>query len=88
MHNKLPVQIVSRKKHGFLVPLDKWLGGELNRYAREIIINDGNCSMRVLGRDKLERLFNPARGLKSLENKIMIWRILIFELCFKQYIRA
>lgn len=82
MENKLPAEIVNRRKRGFLVPLTKWLNGELKEYAEGILFSQGSFSARTLGLERIRTLFCRQRGLRELENKILLWRLLVFELWF------
>jgi asparagine synthase (glutamine-hydrolysing) len=82
MERKLPPEIVNRKKHGFLVPITKWLNGELREYAEDILLRKDSFSARALGLERIRPLFAPQKGLRELENKIMLWRLLVFELWF------
>ena len=87
MEKKLPPEIVNRKKRGFLVPVGKWLSGELRSYARDSLISKNGFSAQMLGLGKIESLFKPRKGLGALENKILLWRLLIFELWVSLYIK-
>ncbi|MDO8748133.1 MAG: asparagine synthase (glutamine-hydrolyzing) [Candidatus Omnitrophota bacterium] len=82
MENKLPSEIVNRKKRGFLVPITKWLNGELKKYAEDILLREDSFSACALGLEKIRTLFIPRSGLRELENKILLWRLLVFELWF------
>lgn len=82
MENKLPPEIIGRKKHGFLVPITKWLNGELKEYAEQILLRQDSFSTQVLGLDNIRSLFTRTIGLQELENKILLWRLLVFELWF------
>ncbi len=85
MRDKLPEEIINRKKHGFLVPLDKWLDNQLKDYARSILMDQSNFSASIIGARKIEELFKPAFGLKGLERKVILWRLLVFELWKKSF---
>lgn len=82
MENKLPPEIVNRKKRGFLVPIAKWLNGELKEYAEGILLSRDSFSASTLGLERIRQLFIRQRGLRELENKILLWRLLVFELWF------
>ena len=82
MENKLPSEIVNRKKRGFLVPITKWLNGELKKYAEDILLREDSFSACALGLERIRTLFIPRSGLRELENKILLWRLLVFELWF------
>jgi asparagine synthase (glutamine-hydrolysing) len=87
MENKLPAEIINRKKHGFLVPISKWLNGELKEYAENILLRQDSFSSGALGLERIRPLFCRQRGLRELENKILLWRLLVFELWFDLNIR-
>ena len=80
MEKKLPPEIVNRKKRGFLVPITKWLNGELKEYAEDILLRKDSFSACAIGLERIRPLFAPQRGLRELENKIRLWRLLVFEL--------
>ena len=80
MEKKLPPEIVNRKKRGFLVPIAKWLNGELKEYAEDILLRKDSFSACAIGLERIRPLFAPQRGLRELENKIRLWRLLVFEL--------
>src|SRR3989338_6635270 len=80
MEKKLPPEIVNRKKRGFLVPITKWLNGELKEYAEDILLRKDSFSACAIGLERIRPLFVPQRGLRELENKIRLWRLLVFEL--------
>ena len=87
MEDKLPAEIVNRKKRGFLVPITKWLNGELKKYAEDMLLRKDSFSACALGLERIQPLFFRQRGLRELENKILLWRLLIFELWFDLNIR-
>ena len=76
----MPPEIVNRKKRGFLVPIAKWLNGELKEYAEDILLRKDSFSACAIGLERIRPLFAPQRGLRELENKIRLWRLLVFEL--------
>lgn len=87
MDKMLPHEIAKRKKHGFLIPVRKWLRGELKGYVHDLLINKNSFSAQVIGLERLKVLTAPQRGLKALEHSIMLWRLLIFELWIGLYIK-
>ncbi len=87
MEDKLPAEIVNRKKRGFLVPITKWLNGGLKKYAEDMLLRPDSFSACALGLERIRPLFIPRSGLRELENKILLWRLLVFELWFDLNIR-
>jgi asparagine synthase (glutamine-hydrolysing) len=79
MENKLPKEIIYRKKKGFAVPLAKWFKGELKDFVLDI-----------LSQSRIERegLFNYSyinnllkehfKGQK--DNRKPIWTLMAFEM--------
>lgn len=73
--DRLPAEILYRKKQGFSVPLDDWLRGELREFAHDSLFGGG-----------LDGLFNPAyvRGLWDAHqsgrehNGTPLWGLLMF----------
>lgn len=84
MEDKLPKDIVYRKKKGFGIPLAKWLREELKPLVSEL-----------LGEDKLraQGLFNPeyVRGItedhfsKKVDNRKQIWTLLVFQMWYDRW---
>lgn len=88
MEGILPQEIVERKKRGFLIPLDKWLESGLKGYTNEVLLDDSSFSKNFLGNEMLCRLFRPQRGLRRIEYNILLWRLLIFEIWYRFYIKG
>lgn len=87
MEDKLPPEIVNRRKRGFMVPVTKWLNGGLKKYAEDMLLRPDSFSACALGLERIRPLFFRQRGLRELENKILLWRLLVFELWFDLNIR-
>lgn len=88
MEGILPQEIVERKKRGFLIPLDKWMESGLKWYANEVLMDDSSFSKNFLGNEMLCKLFRPQRGLRRIEYNILLWRLLIFEVWYRFYIKG
>lgn len=83
----LPREILARKKHGFILPVSKWLTGELKDFAYDNLFSSSNQTDRILGRKLKEWLFEKKSGLKRIENTSLLWKLLIFELWNKAFMR-
>jgi asparagine synthase (glutamine-hydrolysing) len=87
MANRLPANIISRKKQGFAMPVAHWLTAELKELTRD-----------MLSMDRLRRqgLFDPqfVNGLiddhlaHRRDNRKYIWTLLIFQLWHAKYIEG
>ena len=53
-YNLLPKSIIMRPKHGFVVPLARWLKGPLKKYAIDTILSS-RAMEKVFEKNKLER---------------------------------
>jgi len=80
----VPDEILFRKKTGFPVPYERWLGNELHESAREILLDHKALNRGYFNRDGLERMIkaNKSTGLYSKE----IWSLLIIEMWHKVFI--
>lgn len=84
MKDKLPREIVYRKKKGFGIPLAKWLREELRPLVLEL-----------LSKDKLQKqgLFNPEyvhilieeHFSKKADNRKQIWTLLVFQMWYDRW---
>ncbi len=84
MRGLLPEKIIRRRKAGFMMPLAKWLSGDLRPLVEEL------CSESAL---KESGLFNPAYVRQMLDDHFagrrdyrkMIWALLAFRLWQQNY---
>lgn len=85
MSKMLPEEILRRKKHGFLLPTEKWLNGELNEFAKDILLGKSHA-VEIHSRKKIESLFQRKKFfLTEIERASLLWRLLIFELWYSIY---
>ncbi len=70
----VPEEILKRKKHGFSVPMERWLGGELGGMADSAI---EEMSKRKFFRNKeVKRMAAERNGRK---NSLKLWHLLMLE---------
>ena len=87
MQNRLPPSVPRRRKHGFIVPIDRWLENELRDFAHDILFSTQAYLPAVLPRQRIECLFRKQKGLRAIENNALLWKLLIFELWQRKYLR-
>lgn len=85
LRGRLPPEILGRKKHGFGMPISKWLRGELRELAED-----------MLSESRIRRggLFQPAyvgRLLSDhlagrMDNRKQLWTLLVFQLWHDRYL--
>jgi asparagine synthase (glutamine-hydrolysing) len=79
----LPPEILSRPKHGFGVPLDRWFREDLESYARSMLGPSARLRTR-LNADALDRLLEEHRTGKSHYGH-MLWTLLTLELFLRRH---
>ncbi|RLB07884.1 MAG: asparagine synthase (glutamine-hydrolyzing) [Deltaproteobacteria bacterium] len=84
MKDRLPREIVFRKKKGFGIPVAKWINGELKDLFLDVFSEE---------RIRKQGIFNPAavRALleehlaKRVDNRKKLWNLFIFQLWWDNY---
>jgi asparagine synthase (glutamine-hydrolysing) len=85
LRGRLPDEILMRKKHGFGMPVSKWLRGDLRELAGDLLSED---------RLRRDGLFEPAYVQQLLANHLAgrqdnrkpLWTLLVFQLWYDRYI--
>lgn len=83
----LPDSIINRRKHGFGVPLARWLRGDLLMPFRDLVLQPDGRVAEVLDVRRLERLLN-----RHVERKVdaasVLWGVLVLEIWLRSLDRA
>ncbi|MFA4842509.1 MAG: asparagine synthase (glutamine-hydrolyzing) [Candidatus Omnitrophota bacterium] len=87
MSGLLPQDILKRRKHGFMLPVYKLLTGDLKDFTYDIVFGPSNATDSLVGRNAKFKLLKKAYGFKRIENNSMLWKLLIFEIWHRQYLR-
>jgi asparagine synthase (glutamine-hydrolysing) len=84
MENRLPKEILSRKKQGFSVPLASWLRGELSDFAQQTIFSSNAISKDYFNQSYIHKLWDShANGLQ--DNASSLWALIMFELWYRRF---
>jgi asparagine synthase (glutamine-hydrolysing) len=84
MRGILPDSIIDRQKRGFAVPLAQWFRGDLDGYARDILLS-GTCRERgIFDTRSVERLFRLNTRGRDLD--LQLWTMLSFELWCRRFL--
>jgi asparagine synthase (glutamine-hydrolysing) len=79
----LPDEILRQRKHGFTVPVSRWFRGDLNTFAREMLLDEATARRGFFELDRLEVvLADHVAGRRNAG--AVIWSLLIFELWCRQ----
>ena len=82
----LPNEISNKKKLGFPVPLDKWLGGSFLEYAKAILLDQKTTNRKIFNNHQIEKiLFNKENINYDFWGK-KIWMLINVELWSRNFI--
>ena len=82
----LPKEISYKKKLGFPVPLDKWLGGSFLIYAKEILLDKKTSKRGIYDTSQIENLLNNKQKLSYDFWGKKIWMLINVELWARNFI--
>ncbi len=84
MRGVLPDSIIDRQKHGFAVPIAHWFRGELDGFARDVLLSD-TCRQRgILDTRFVERLLQLNAQGRNLD--LQLWTALSFEMWCRRFL--
>jgi asparagine synthase (glutamine-hydrolysing) len=86
MHNKLPPEIVGRRKKGFGLPVGKWFRHELRGLMLDTLSESRIRSQGLFHAAEITRLVDEhLRGTK--DNRKQLWTLFIFQLWFEHHLK-
>ena len=74
----LPEQIINKKKHGFEVPLKKWLEGDLQEKVNELLDSDLINEQGLFDPKSVERLKLTLKNSASQNSEYAVWNLMAF----------
>jgi asparagine synthase (glutamine-hydrolysing) len=85
MRGWIPDEVLDAPKRGFRPPLSDWFRGELQGFAREILLDSGTLERGYFSPPAVTSLLDRhVRGVE--DNSQGIWTLLIFELWHRQFV--
>jgi asparagine synthase (glutamine-hydrolysing) len=81
----LPPVTLARGKQGFGMPLQKWLGADFGRLAREVLLDPRARSRGWLDPAGVERVLQGA-GLRDERRAYQVWSLVCLELWAQTYL--
>jgi asparagine synthase (glutamine-hydrolysing) len=81
----LPPEILTRKKQGFSMPMDRWFRGELSGYAHDILESSQAQQRGIINPDFVHNLLESHQSHKLVDHSSPIWTLLCLELWFQIY---
>jgi asparagine synthase (glutamine-hydrolysing) len=86
MKDKLPKEIVYRKKKGFGMPIGEWLQGELKPLLEDVLSEENIKKMNIFNYDYIRYLLDNHYSGKQ-DNRKQIWSVLIFALWWRKWLK-
>jgi asparagine synthase (glutamine-hydrolysing) len=82
--DKIPSEIIHRRKTGLPVPLKKWMRSELNGHVREILLNGRSLSRGYFRKNGIERLLQ----LNQIDGTLMkeVFSLLTLEMWHTEFV--
>jgi asparagine synthase (glutamine-hydrolysing) len=85
LESYLPDRLIYRQKHGFNVPLQVWMQGQLQEMTRDVLSSGPVRKRGLLQPAAVESMLNSHfRGEK--DNSDQIFALMVLELWFQQYV--
>ncbi len=83
LEDLVPKENLYRKKMGFSIPLDKWFTGDLNSYARSILLSKRTKTRGFYNTQYVKKMLDQHTEQNDFGNKL--WALLTLELWFRSY---
>lgn len=85
MKDKLPKEIIYRKKQGFGVPLSKWFTKELKDFTLETLSNENIKNTGFFDEKEVKNIIDEHMSLQK-DNGRKIWNLLVFQMWYNKWI--
>lgn len=83
LEDRLPNDILYRKKKGFSVPLTKWFNSDLNQLIHDELLNNNSPIQKYIKRDAINDFVkNHSKGKRDFSSQI--WAMLYFNQWYKR----
>ena len=86
MRGILPDDVIDRPKRGFAVPLASWFRGELEGFARELLLSRRCRERNILNPRYVESQLDLHRGGRPLD--LQLWTLISFEMWCRKFVDA
>ena len=84
MKDKLPREIVFRKKKGFGIPLAQWISGDLKPLVLDLLSEKRIKERGLFDYKYVSKLLEDHFSNRA-DNRKLIWTLMVFELWFKKW---
>jgi len=84
MRGILPDSIIDRRKKGFAMPLGSWFRGELEGFARDLLLSETSQARGIFNAGYIEKLLRLHQQGRPLD--LQLWTLMSFELWCRTYL--
>lgn len=81
----IPDEVIDRRKHGFAVPVAKWLRGDLREFACDLLLGKRLADRGMLNPVRIRQLIEEHLEGKA-DRSGWIWKLLILELWYQMVV--
>jgi len=85
--NRLPREIVVRKKRGFGIPISVWLRGPLKEFASSMLSKERIETSSLFHYEKIRQLLDEHFSCEK-DNSAKIWTLLVFQVWYDRWLRG
>ncbi|MFZ5559795.1 MAG: asparagine synthase (glutamine-hydrolyzing) [Patescibacteria group bacterium] len=87
MKDKLPAEVIYRKKKGFGIPLAKWMKKELKKLTLDLLEKNNIKRQDIFNHIYIEKLLNEHFNGKR-DNRKLLWALMVFQIWYKNYYKV
>ena len=80
----VPRSIMDRPKHGFSVPIGRWLTGELQEWAGDLLSTDSLRKSGLIDEKRVQRIWDEHRS-GIADRKYLLWNVLMFQSWYSRW---
>lgn len=84
MSNRLPNNIINRKKQGFAIPLKHWFKNEWKQFLLDHLLDDTTQTRGIIQQEYVIKLYNEHCAGK--DHSLQLWMLLVFELWCRKFL--
>jgi asparagine synthase (glutamine-hydrolysing) len=85
LRDRVPAELMYRKKQGFAVPLNQWFRGELAEWSRQVLLDSTTLNRKLFRRNAIEQLLGDHQSGR-INHGHRIWALITLELWFRQFV--
>lgn len=81
----VPKENLYREKRGFSIPLSKWFSGDLNKYAKSMLLSKTAHTKKLFNQNEIKRMLSEHS--EEIDFGPQLWSLLTLELWFQSYFK-